>query len=239
MNVSLKIPENAACALTEKDHVDFDSILFIKNITQHEIINVAKTLSIKPNEIYKFINHVIGDKINIGDLIAQKSNIFSTKKVFSDYSGKVIDIDHKAGNITLSTTKEKGYKIKSFFKGKIKTVEQSFIIADIDIINDYAIEKSNSDGGGEIYVINNNDNFFNVNENQVKNKIIFIENMNINILVKIAALGATGAVCNNFDNDDSIPIWKPKDATLFNKIPKINCKYVIISSSDSKLYLYN
>lgn len=236
MIITYKIPENYFPLVKNDDEIDFQTYIFEKKINQEKEINLAQILNIKPKNIFRTLRKFVGDKIKKNDLIAENKTFFSTIRFLSPDDGLIKEIDHVKGSIIIETESNEKNKILSFIKGKVEKIDKNTIKIKIKNGESFPIKKSTTDFGGEIFYLENNNDF---NFDQINNKIILTEKINSYFQAKIEALGAKGfVILENLPEKTDLPVVMIKNTSDFKKIKKSNHPYCTIISQSDMIYFY-
>ncbi len=104
--ISLPLPQHQGKILIKKgDKVDKNTVLFELDIEKTVQIPLLKHIKSKPKDLLKYFTRKLGDKITVGETIAQKRNFFSKKSFKSPVSGKILSLDAETGILTIVTEK--------------------------------------------------------------------------------------------------------------------------------------
>lgn len=104
--ISLPLPSHNGKILVKKgDKVDKDTVLFECDEEKTVQIPLLKHIKAKPRELLKYLTKKAGDKITIGETIAQKRSFFSKKSYKSPVNGKILSLDAETGILTILTEK--------------------------------------------------------------------------------------------------------------------------------------
>jgi len=266
MIITLALPKNAHFKIRKGVTINFGDPLYEVETRQETRINIAEKLRVKPEDIFRHVVKVIGEKVKKGELIAKKKNILKTDKIYSDADGLIKEINHQTGEIVLvADLAVCGDKkiITANFKGIIEdikkklTLNQSAESADdlglprtdlrsgswvkIKIENgiEFELKDINSDGGGEVFYFKEESFFFRITEDQIKNKIIVLPNLKSHMEAKCEALGCSGFVLLTGKLPTNLPSAKIKNINDYQRIIQLNCRYVIYSKKDKTGIVYD
>lgn len=239
MPIVITRPENTTVLVKTDQEINFETDLF-EQVSQSEIkIQISNKLKIAPIKIFKHLHKFVGEKIEKGELLAVKKNVFSDLKYLSEYEGTIKEINHETGEVIL-TTNNKASKVKSFFSGtvtSIKDYELTIILPSEKLYFDLKI--TSKDFGNETLYLKKIDNHL-LTEEAVNNKVIIAENIDTYTLIKLEALGSTGFITlKELNCDTKLPHAQFKNIDDLNKIFDYNCKYCLIGLKQNRIYLYN
>ncbi len=123
MNLSIQIPTGSHVKAKAGEITDFKTPLFEIASDAEHVIPLAQKLSVSPSKIFHHLKKFVGEEVKKGDLLAINKGLFSTKRVISDYGGKIQEIDHTEGTIIIT------------IKGKKNTVYSPIIGEVVEIRN--------------------------------------------------------------------------------------------------------
>lgn len=231
---------NGRFLVKENDVVDFDTPLIeIKKIRNYSI-NISKILNVKKNKIFNYLKKFVGEKVNKGEIIAEKKSFFDNKKIKSEISGIITNINHETGEIIIdSVESENSTIIKSFFKGTIFKINKNKLELKVKKLKAFPVKKSNSDFGAEIIYFDNDLNFFNLKEEIIKNKIFCVKSLPNLTQIKLEALGAEGFVTlTKLETEPTINYAQIKNINDFENIIRLKFPYCLNLKINDTIYFY-
>ncbi|HLL60620.1 MAG TPA: hypothetical protein VK338_02795, partial [Candidatus Nitrosocosmicus sp.] len=102
-----------------------------------------------------------------------------------------------------------------------------------------ALKNVSSDAYGEIFHFDSESLYFSVTEEDIKNKIICIEELKNHIQAKYNALGSIGFIYLKGDVSSSLPTAQFKTVDDYETIKKTKKKYIIFSVADKTAIVYD
>ncbi len=236
MTIKLKIPNNQKINININDIINFDKELFKVSQKKRIVIPIAKQLKIKTNKIYDYLKKLIDDKVEEGEILAEKKSLFSHKKIRSEYSGKIVEIHHDTGEIAIETEEKNSTGFKSI-SGKIINITKDEIKIDLKDCYEVEINSTNilEPAGSRFSLILNNNQ---ITINTVEDKAVFVKSLNPYLEAKLTALGAKIIITTKKPKTSVkyVVISKIKD---IEKIKTQTRDFILIIPKENKLYFYN
>lgn len=103
---------------------------------------------------------------------------------------------------------------------------------------DFPLKFAEEDFGGQMLNVKNEAGAADLNEDQIKDKVVVIERLTEYEQRKIEALGATGFVSLHMLSDTIAPTATTKTIADWKDIAKSDLPYCIIDKKTSTIYLY-
>lgn len=234
MMPNISIPHNARLKVNLGDKLNFGDPLF--EIVDEEIVNIdiAKKINVKPERMFRHLTHLVGDTVGKGVVIAKKTTFFSSNEFVCEYSGILQSINHQDGSIDIKIQKSNKKIINSFFKGTIEKIDKYKIQIDVENATKQEIDEISFDFGGPIFRFENENQYFSMNEDEIKNHVIIMKEMKTNILAKLKTLQAAGYIFERGEINLDCPYAKIDDVAKI----AANKKHCLISNLDKAIYLY-
>lgn len=193
----ITLPDGFDTKVSVGDKVKAGEILAERNTNKDEIIHLADLLRINPQKIKKYLKKNLGDKVEIGDVIAvKKGNLgLGQKKVVSDIEGTLIKVDEDEGRLVIrtSTSETKTSQITSPVEGVIEICDNDKIVISSNRNAITARVTTGQDTEGEIIDLGEEVNILEVNLG-VAGKIIIGERFERGSVFKALGLGAIGVI---------------------------------------------
>lgn len=240
ITIKLAIPPKTILKVNAKQLVKFGQPIFEKKVSIEKSLNIAKILKIPPQKIFQVMKKNLGDFIKKGEIIAEKRGFFS-KRITAKEEGIIKEINHQTGEIILEVFSQKNEKIPSFFSGTIIEIDKDFFTLQIKSQMMFSAEKISKDAGGEMFFLDEKENFFDLTEEKVTKKIVFCQKISPHVVAKCEALGAAGFVFSLEKIKTEIPFAVVKNISFWEKIKKIKEEklLVLFSKLEKKIVLYN
>jgi hypothetical protein len=239
MKIPVPIPPHADLLVKKGDTVDF-STPFIRSAVVEEIkISLASNLGFDPGKIFMYLQKFVGDEIKKDELLAEKKTMLSTKQYYSEYDGRIKEINHYDGSITLESRLDQVSERTCYFKGKIVEIEDQQIILEVKQGKLLPLRESVDAFGGRVY-------FYDVSlaasvtEENIDGSIVVSEKIPSYDLAKLDALGAAGFVTlHPVEDDTTIPVAAFKQIADYETTVKQQFSCCITGSDHITIYFYD
>lgn len=238
MIVKIDIPHDAHPLLKKGQKVKIGDPFYATTSEEDAIISFVKELGIKAQDIFRYTKIVIGDTINIGDIVGEKKKLLGKKTLVSNVAGKVKHIDYSTGNLVVSTASAHENTTSAFFAGEVTNIseEGTFIEVDIGKAHEYKAS-GKADCGGMLSKLSDKD-FYSYSADEIVDKMILIHSLQSHIEAKTDALGASGILYVEGDTTDTIPTVKI-DESVFEALTTSKDIYMLFTTHEGKLFGYN
>ncbi len=238
MNLSIQIPTGSHVKAKAGEITDFKTPLFEIASDAEHVIPLAQKLSVSPSKIFHHLKKFVGEEVKKGDLLAINKGLFSTKRVISDYGGKIQEIDHTEGTIII-TIKGKKNTVYSPIIGEVVEIRNKEIIIKIKEGKEFNLKKASGDFGGEVYYYKNALASTLISSLDVINKILIAESLSPYVQSKMEALTIKGYVTlAKLLEDTELPYAQIKEIGELSDIMKQAYPYCFIDSKSSKIIFY-
>lgn len=239
MVIKLQVPQGTKIIVSKGQKVAHGEPFYSHHSEETHSIDVANELGIKPADIFAHVKGVVGDSVAEGATIAEKKKLLKKKKIQSPIAGTITKIDHDTGTVHISTLSKDGGTVPAFFTGEIKEIDSNDNLIHIEVGNTYSFDiQADRDSGGEIFVIDEID-YFQISEDEIKDRILVTDTVQSHIEAKAEALGACGLLYNKGDSSSSMPSAKIPKKEELEKLKKGKYTYVIFSTYEKKGFAYN
>ncbi len=238
MEISIVVSYSGELMIKAGDVVDFNTTLVRRKVQEPVKLPVATSLGIEPGKIFLHLTRVVGDRIGKGDAIASRKGLFSTKSYRSEFTGVIREIDHTDGTIVIDVDSARDENIRCYFKGEITSVKKNVVTLKVKNSKDFPLKFAEEDFGGQMLNVKNEAGAADLNEDQIKDKVVVIERLTEYEQRKIEALGATGFVSLHMLSDTIAPTATTKTIADWKDIAKSDLPYCIIDKKTSTIYLY-
>ncbi len=150
MVISVSIDPSKELSVHTGDTVGFSTPLYKTHTRTEQRIELAELLAISPKQIFSHLKKAVGDKVIIGEMIAEKKSFFKAKKIFAEMEGIVKEIDHIEGIILIETRQEESRE-NCWFAGEVVSIAKRQIEIKIGKHQKCAAKSITKDFGGETY----------------------------------------------------------------------------------------
>jgi len=237
MTIKISLPEGKKLLIKEGESVSFDTPL-IKIVDKKYLkIPISQVLDIPPKKIFLALTKNVGDTINQGEILARKKGLFSEKKYVSEFSGIVKEVDHTEGTVTLIVEEKEGQKVNSYFKGKIKQINDDNLELEVQESEKFELKEASDYFGGEMIIVE--DKALSKIKEDIRNKILLIKKIETYNQLKLEVIGASGFITiEPLSKQVDIPYARILNNQDWEKIKKLNFPYVSVIKKDNIVYFY-
>lgn len=203
--LTFKSPKNSKIFVKESDRVEPGTILAEgKDEGEKETLTIASVLRISPDQIFKVLLKKLGDKVNQGEVIAQKSGIFKKTVLKSPITGRIVEVSKSLGEITLAAKKKRAV-VKSSVAGKVKEVGKEEIKIEFD---GFTFSGKKGEGKRVSGLVENLPPQVSILDltAEVKEKILVSFRFSLPVLAKLWALEAAGLVAEDLSDVANPPL---------------------------------
>ncbi|OGK55874.1 hypothetical protein A3J15_04000 [Candidatus Roizmanbacteria bacterium RIFCSPLOWO2_02_FULL_38_10] len=242
MILNLKIPDEAKILVKEHEQIEIGEPLYELGQDQTFQINIADRLHIKPQNIFQFLNKVIGESVKAGELLASKKGVIKTTKVFSPQEAIIKEISHINGIMTLLTSGKNAVKkksIKSYFNGKIKAANHDHLLVEIKESLPFEVRAIQCDFGGETVYLTDKNDYYTITADLIRDRVVITSELTSHLAIKCEAIGAAGFLFLKAKVDNDIPDATISSESDFKKIIDDKKKFVLISKKDGLAVFYD
>lgn len=238
MVVKLAIPENARLLVKQGQKVKIGDPFYSTVSEEDSIISFVNELGIKAQDIFKYAKVVVGDTLQVGDIVGERKRLMGKKTIKADTAGKVKHIDFTSGVVVVGVPSKNGSTVPTFFTGEITHASDSSDIIQVEIGNAKTYEATgNVDCGGESHVLLEKE-FFSYSSEDIRDRIMIIHTIQSHIEAKIDALGGAGIIYVDGSITEQMPSVKVSESDL-EKLIQNPPTYILFSTTERKLFGYN
>ncbi len=201
-------------------------------------VNIAAHLGIAPSEIFLSVKKVVGDKVDQGEVLAQKKTMLSVKKFISPQEGWVREINHEDGSMMIEVAASNAQAMECFFAGVVERFTSSQICIKVSTSKEFPLLSCDASFGGKVSFFSQQE-VHELTEQEVARHVVFTPHVTPYEQSKIEALGAAGFVTESALATDEVPpkaVLKLK--TDMAKIKSTRLPYCIIDKKSGTLFLY-
>lgn len=247
MLITLNIPKDAKIIAEEGEKINIGDELYHIEKKKEIKINIAQVLNIKPELIFQHLAKLIGEEVKKNEILAFKKGFLSTEKIYSDYQGVLKEINHNSGEITILMIDKNSKRIvKSYFKAVINKIANNCLIIEITDAHKINFDQIPTEGGGELFYFLNNNSYFNIFEDNIKNRVVLIEELTPRVKIKCEALEAGGFIfcrkktdSNFFSTTDNLIFSTQIKSEDYRKLINLKKRYIIFSTIDKIGIVYD
>lgn len=239
MKIPVIIPAETELLVQKGQEVNFGTPFVRRNAVEIIKIPLASALGFSPDKIFIFLHKFVGDKVQRGELLAEKKAMMSSRQYLSEYDGTIKEINHYDGTVTLETPKEDTFEQNCFFKGTIEEIEGNVLLLKISHGKQYPLMEAAPFFGGEV-VLYDSALGSQITEDEVNDHVIVADKLTSYDQTKLEALGAQGFVLlQNNDDPASVPTAMLKTVPEFEEIKKQGFSACMIGPDHTTIYFYD
>lgn len=237
MEVEILLPKGAKLNFNPPKKVKFGDPVFKILKTKKITIEVSTPLGIKPEKIYNYLKKLIGDEVKKEDIIAEKKGFLSSTEITSPVDGKIVEINHLLGTITIET-EEGDYDMFKELEGEILEKKEDKVLVKLNHAEAFKIKKTNIHEiiGGELFITSFDKE---LNFENLKNKITLLEKPTEYLENKLLALQTKAIITLYPPTQNRIPFVQLVNIKDFEKIKNKPKKYTLIDTQSKIVYIYN
>lgn len=236
MLITIPLSVSDHCLLKEGQTVDFDTPFLQKKTEEEVSISIAKNLNVSPQKIFHYLKKFVGETVEKNETIAINKGIFTTKKIISNHSGLIKEINHTDGTIIILSKSETENTVNSYFKGKVNKIKKNELAIEVGKCEEYPGKNINQNFGGKSFYLDDSPN---LNSENLFNSIVVCDNISSYYKVKAEALGCQGFLSlSKMTEDTETSFAQLKNINDYKKIVKTKFPYCTILSNSSSIYFY-
>ncbi len=207
------------------------------------LVPLAKHLGFAPDRIFKYLKKNIGQNIKVGDIIAEKDGILSSRKYVSEFAGTLISIDHYTGDISIEETPQdesmRKHDIKSLVKGKVTKIDEGKMIVKVDDKIEVSVTQPILTRIGTRVVVSDNKQAILLTQPDVENATIVVPDITDYIVSKLGALCSTAIVTtSSISSTEIVFTLSESSRESIVKLVEFGPKYVYAEPGATKLTFY-
>lgn len=238
MTITFHISSSDHLMIKAGQEVDFQTPLIKKVYTTDVKINISKKLQIPPQNIFMHMAKVVGDEIQKGEVLAKKKTLISEKNYSSEYTGIIKEINHNEGSLLISTKTKKEEITNAYFKGKVEEVKKNEVTLEVKKAKVFQAKNVSEDFGGGVLFAENK-NLERLNEEDIKNKVLFADTIKSYNRVKFEVMGILGFVTiQDVSEESGSPRATLKSGPDLQEIKELEYPYCLVSKKNNLIYLY-
>lgn len=236
MLISIQIPKSEKFHLKKGDKVDFNTPFVSLKNSKKTRVALAQLLGFSPQSIYKFLKKNLGDKVEIGDVLAEEKNFVKSKKFLSQVDGTVTQIDDVEGSIVIENISDDEYFLNCYFQGEVHDVFDTYLDLKVAHSHKVKVKEALKATGAPLYYDFKEKN--NIVEDDVLGKFVVADEISPIDQSKLKTLGAKGVVSHKkFDNLSLLQTILETPQELEHVLSK-KYKFIISSPEQNTVIFY-
>lgn len=238
ITIHLPISHFAKVMVCQGDHITANTTLakLIESF-ESETIHLAKLLSVPNSNISKYLKKKIGEKIEAGEVIAEKKGFLSSSYVKSPINGKLEQLDLSAGTLSLLKYSKEGKKeFLSPVSGKVVSIGKSSI--EIEVKNPVftAVKGEGNETIGNLCFLDKDEIGVLDMQNEVDDSIVIGRSFTEVALLKLSVIGGLGVITIKIKKDISFP-WVQVEENVFDKLTDFAGQQVWLKPEDKQIVI--
>ncbi len=233
----MQIPPGCQIKARAGETIDLKTPLFESASSAEYSVAVAQKLSVEPSKIFHYLKKFVGEEVKKNEVLALKKGLLSTKRIISEYEGKIKEIDHSEGTVII-TTKGKKNTAYSQIVGEIAELKNQQITIKVKEGKEFDIKKASGDFGGETFYWKNIETG-SISNLEIAKKILVAESISSYTQSKMEALDIAGYVLlNRLPEETTVPFCQIKRIEELKEIMKHIYPYCYSDSKSGKIFFY-
>lgn len=192
MVLTIPLPLEGKPLIKAGQKVDFDTPLYEEKVMEEMKIYISQKLDVSPKKIFHYIKKVVGDTVELGEVIAEKKSFMGGRRYKSEFTGTLKEINHNDGSILVSVSTSKNNVQKSFFKGEVVKVEGRELHLKVAHAVEYGAKDVSAPFGGQVLFLKSEHAL--VSEEEIASRVVIAETITSYTQMKMEALGASGFI---------------------------------------------
>lgn len=252
----VELPEGFTTLVAKGDSISQGQVIAKKDAPKDEIVNIIQALNVSRTRARRVLKKKPGDKIDQGDIIAIKKNLFGKVlgSITSGISGTVLRYERDTGNLVVRTDlQESDLELISPVAGTVTLCNNKEIVIETeDAYLTGGIAFGNT-GEGLLLVLkesfkeNGSDNALYYLDSRAAEKIVLVKTLTRDLIVKGDSIGVLGFLGTTISDFDSIYLQEKQIALPVIEIseelvPKLHAwehKKVMLETGSKAIILQN
>lgn len=196
ITIAIPVPVFSRIVVEEEEKVAKNTPLArINKKTTEKTIHLAKLLRIEPAKMQKFMLKKAGQKVYIGDILAEKKGLFYSSTIKSPLDGVIAEINLKTGTLLLSSLDpdNSGSDLRTPVEGVVKKLKQDEILLETEGLEFTGVLGAGDEVMGDLIDFQDKADIF-AYDARVENKIVVSDNFTDEVISKIEVLEAVGLI---------------------------------------------
>lgn len=249
--LTVQLPSKGRVLVTSGQPVSVGDLLAKGESFRSTSLNIARLLKVKPQKVKKLLLKKIGDEVKEGEIIAQKSSLFSKSKLKSPQSGILESLDEGTGLITIKSSFE-DFSIKAPVSGKVAKVKDGEeVVIEFEGVDIEAQKGVGSKKEGKIVVFKSPQaSLFDLSLD-LAGKIVAAKTWSSGSLSKAKVLGIEAVLAEQIEDEDLERLASGEDLSMgkwdiallifspenFAKVVKCDGKQAIVWGEGKRLFV--
>lgn len=250
----IDLPEGFSPLVSVGDTVTPGQTIAQKATPKDEVVNILQGLRISRSQAKKMLKKGPGERINPGDIIAVKKNLFGkvTATITSSISGEILRYERDTGNLIVRTDQEaSSLELISPVAGTISLCNNREIVIETEDALVSGGVSLGTTGEGDLSILeesfsdNGTESILFYLDNRAVEKIVLVQTLTRDILTKGDSIGVAGFLTVLIDNDEiehfqqrkfKLPVLEV-DEEIVEKLQEWKSKKVMIDTKSRAIIL--
>lgn len=237
MIISVSIPPGSQIKVKAGEQIDLKTTLFESTANADHSVAIAQKLGVPASKIFRYLKKFVGEEVKKDEVLAVKKGLLSTKRIVSDYEGKIKEIDHSEGQLII-TAKGKKNTVYAQIVGEVAELKKNEIIIKVQEGKGFNLKKASNDFGGETFYWKGLESG-SISNLEIADKVLVAEAVSSYAQSKMEALDIVGYVLlNKLPEETALPFCQIKTIEELSSIMKHIYPYCYVDSKLGKIIFY-
>ena len=232
------LPEGFSLKVSAGDKIAAGQVIAEGQGAVHEeTIHLAHELKLVPPKTIKALKKNLGDSVVVGDVLAAKKSLLSSKQIVSEFSGIIVKIDAENGDVVIRVSGEaQNLKtVNSPVDGTVDSLDNGKVVLKTDKEAVMALDGVGGEAEGEIeYLADSEETKLSA---QVKGRILLTKSIDKVYIFKTIGLEAAGIVTESLEGIDFVDLEEKRVRMPILEVGEEDFKK-LVKDKDKKLYLF-
>jgi pyruvate/2-oxoglutarate dehydrogenase complex dihydrolipoamide acyltransferase (E2) component len=232
------LPEGFSLKVSAGDRVTAGQVLAEGQGQVHEeIIHLAHELKLVPQKALNSLKKNLGDSVAVGEVLAAKKTLLSTREIVSKFSGTIVKIDEESGDLILrvSGVGQNLKTITSPVAGTVDSCNNQKVVLKTDKEAILALDGVGQEAEGEIEYLADSDEA--KLDAGIKGKILLTKAIDKLYVFKTIGLEAAGIITQGLEGIDFVDLEEKQVKMPVLQVNEEDFKK-LAGEKDKKIYLF-
>ncbi|HZJ18040.1 MAG TPA: hypothetical protein VFD45_00265 [Patescibacteria group bacterium] len=238
-SLPISLPDGYSLKTSKDAVVKIGDILAEKIVVKNVIVPLAEKFDIDPKNVISILKKGPGDKIEKGDILAEKKGIIKVKRAISQFEGTVLKLEEDTGNLLIkSQLKDEVVQLKSPVDGRINFCDNGKVVIETEKKTFSTVKSFGKDTKGELVFLGKEKIELEDIDKKIAKKVILAKSFDRSALSKAFGLGSLAAIGNtildedieHFKNREIEALMVEVDDKSFEELTKANGKEVYLDA---------
>lgn len=202
-SLPISLPDGYTLKTSKNSVVKVGEVLAEKAFGKDVVVPLAKKFGISPKKVITILKKGPGDKVETGDVLAEKKGIINTKRAISQFKGIVLKLEEDTGNLYIrSQALEEIEVLKSPVDGKVTFCDNEKVVLETEKKTFSAVKSFGKEARAELIHFSKEKVEPEDIDKKIDRKIILAKTFDRAALSKAFGLGALGAIGLDVSDED-------------------------------------